>query len=244
MNRNRSIGRRRAQMSRSGNVGIGGYIYNDRNGMMNRTGFQASYAYHIMMNETQLSFGISVTAFQLRLDESEMNLYDPFDPLLDGSRNSLFVPDFNLGVYFHGRNYYVGLSSAQILQSALKFGNDSYKDFRMDRHFYLLGGYGFFIQDDVLIEPSILLQTTFKAGIQVDLNTKFYYKDTYWLGLSYRTSGSLIGMGGIRVDRYYFGYAFDYTFSSIRKHSFGSHEFMASVRFGDSARRFRWLNRF
>jgi type IX secretion system PorP/SprF family membrane protein len=244
ISRGRNVRRRSTAMSRSGNVGVGGYIYNDRNGMVNRTGFQGTYAYHIWMDQSQLSFGVSLTAFQLRVDESDMILYDPNDPLLDGTKNALFVPDFNLGVYYHGRNFYAGLSSAQMLQSALKFGNDGYKDFKMDRHYYLMGGYGFFLQNDVIIEPSFLFQTTFKTAYQLDLNTKVYYKEDYWVGLSYRTSGSLIGMGGVKVDRYYFGYAFDYTFSAIRKHSFGSHEFMASVKFGDSARRYRWLNRY
>jgi hypothetical protein len=32
---------------RSGNVGVGGYIYNDRSGLIDRTGMQLSYAYHI-----------------------------------------------------------------------------------------------------------------------------------------------------------------------------------------------------
>jgi hypothetical protein len=51
-------------------------------------------------------------------------------------------------------------------------------------------------------------------------------------------------MGGISVDKYHFGYAFDYTLKSIRKHTFGSHEFMFAVKFGDNARRYRWLKRF
>ena len=244
ISRGRNVRRKRTAMSRSGNVGIGGYIYNDRNGMINRTGFQGTYAYHIWMGQSQLSFGVSLTAFQLRVDESELLLYDDNDPLLNGTKNAMFVPDFNLGVYYHSKNFYVGLSSAQMLQSALKFGNDGYKDFRMDRHYYLMSGYGIYLENDVIIEPSLLFQSTFKSGYQLDLNTKVYYKEDYWVGLSYRTSGSLIGMGGVKVDRYYFGYAFDYTFSSIRKHSFGSHEFMASVKFGDSARRYRWLNRY
>jgi len=28
------------------------------------------------------------------------------------------------------------------------------------------------------------------------------------------------------------------------KHSYGSHEFMVAIKFGDNARRYRWLNRY
>jgi hypothetical protein len=48
--------------------------------------------------------------------------------------------------------------------------------------------------------------------------------------------------GGLKYDRYYFAYAFDYSFGTIRKSNFGSHEFTVVVRIGDSARRYKWLN--
>jgi hypothetical protein len=51
-------------------------------------------------------------------------------------------------------------------------------------------------------------------------------------------------MGGVKVDKFYFGYAFDFTFSSIMAHSYGTHEIMIAMKLGDSARRFRWLQRF
>ena len=244
INRGRTVRRRPTSRSRTGNVGLGGYIFNDRNGVIDRTGLQGSYSYHVWMNRSQLSFGVSLTAFQLRLDERNAVLYNDNDPLLDGSKNSLFIPDVNIGAYFSNPSYYIGISSAQLMQSALKFGNDGYKNFRMLRHYYLMAGYGIFLEKGITIEPSILAQTTADSQIQVDLNTRVYYRDDYWGGVSYRTSGAVIMMGGVKVDRYYFGYAFDYTLNSIRKHSFGSHEFMASVKFGDTARRYRWLNRY
>ncbi len=244
ISRGRSVRHRPTQMSRSGNVGVGGYIFNDRNGIIDRTGFQGTYAYHIMMDRDQLSFGISLTGYQLKLDDRNILLNEVDDPLLMNNRNALFVPDVNLGIYYSSPDYYLGFSTAQLLQSALKFGNDGFRDYKMLRHFYLMGGYGFFLDNNVTVEPSILVQATFESKVQVDLNTRIYFRDDYWGGISYRTSGALIMMGGVKVDRFYFGYAFDYSMSSIRKHSFGSHEFMVSVKFGDTARRYRWLNRY
>lgn len=244
ISRGRSVRNRPTHMSRSGNVGLGGYIYNDRNGIIDRTGLQGTYTYHIWMDRNQLSFGISLTAFQMKLDDRNAVLYNIDDPLLNNSRKALFVPDVNLGVYFSNPSYYVGASTAQLLQSALKFGNDGYREFRMLRHYYFMAGYGFFLDNGITIEPSLMLQATMESKPQVDINARVYYRDDYWGGISYRTSGALIMMGGVKVDRFYFGYAFDYSMSSIRKHSFGSHEFMASVKFGDTARRYRWLNRY
>jgi len=39
--------------TKGGKVGLGGYIFNDNNGIMHRTGFQLAYAYHISMGRTE-----------------------------------------------------------------------------------------------------------------------------------------------------------------------------------------------
>jgi hypothetical protein len=51
-------------------------------------------------------------------------------------------------------------------------------------------------------------------------------------------------MLGFRYDRFIFAYAFDFTLTDIRKQSFGTHELTLAVRFGESARRYRWLNQY
>jgi hypothetical protein len=99
----------------------------------------------------------------------------------------------------------------------------------------------------VIMEPSILLKISEMWTPQMDLTAKFYFYENYWGGLSYRTgaeAGAIIIMGGLRVDKFYFGYSFDYTLSSIMRHSFGSHEFMLAMKLGDSARRYKWLIRY
>jgi hypothetical protein len=76
----------------------------------------------------------------------------------------------------------------------------------------------------------------------MDLTTRVYYKDDYWAGLSYRTSDALILLLGLKYDRFYFAYAFDMALTDIRKQSFGSHELTLAVKFGESARRYKWIN--
>ena len=46
----------------------------------------------------------------------------------------------------------------------------------------------------------------------------------------------------VPFDRYFVGYGFDYNFTPLMSHTYGTHEFMAAVKFGDTARRYRWLN--
>jgi type IX secretion system PorP/SprF family membrane protein len=188
-----------------------------------------------------------------------MKLLDEDDQLLLNTEKSAFIPDANFGVYYTDQHLYAGISAMQLFQTPVKLGAD--KDgpgFKMIRHYFVMAGYRFELNRDLLMEPSFLFKTTEKFIAQIDLNVKMYFKENYWAGLAFRTGGSysiveesmngkgscMIFMGGVRFDRYYFGYAFDYTFNAIGARSLGSHEIMAAVKFGDNARRYRWLNRY
>ncbi|GAI71448.1 unnamed protein product, partial [marine sediment metagenome] len=118
------VKRRSFKPSTKGRVGVGGYIFNDRNGLVNRTGIQLTYAYHIWLKETQLSFGLSGSAFQFRVNDEELTFFDQREPLLSGGlRKVIYVPDANFGMYLLHNKYSAGFSVAQLFQSAIKFGN-------------------------------------------------------------------------------------------------------------------------
>jgi len=243
--KSKSVKRKTFKPSTGGRVGVGGYVFDDRNGLVSRTGFQLTYAYHIWLDETQLSFGLSGTAFQFRINDEELTFFDQSEPLLSGDlRKTIFVPDANFGVYLLNSGYHVGFSVAQLFQSYLKVGTAGLSDYRMLRHYYLSAGYIFPLQNEFTLEPSILIKTTEELLYQIDFSAKLQYKNDYWIGLSYRTAGAVVLLAGVRRNKFYFGYAFDYTLSSIMKHSIGSHEFMMAVKFGDNARRYRWLDRY
>jgi len=257
--RHKSVRHRRRSMSKGGKVGLGGYIFNDVNGIFSRLGFQGTYAYHLSMHRSQLSFGTSLTGFQYKIDKSQVILNDnEQDQFFLNYQSSAFILDANLGAYYSDRNLYAGLSIQNLFQSFIKFNNDPGSEFKLDRQYLLTAGYRFDVVDFVFLEPSFLFKMSETAITQTDLNLKLYYKEDYWGGISYRTGSgntvsssslngkgsSLIFMVGARVDKFFFGYSFDYTFSSISKHTFGSHEITLAYKFGDNARRYRWLNRY
>jgi type IX secretion system PorP/SprF family membrane protein len=230
--------------SRAGRVGVGGYVFNDRNGLTSRTGIQLTYAYHILIEEGQLSFGLSGTIWQFRINKDEARILDPNDDFFNAMDNRMFIPDANIGVYYSNQRMYAGLSADQLFQSSLKFGGVGFDKYKLYRHFYLMGGYNFEVSRDVILEPSVLMKTTQQGAFQVDITAKAFFYEDYWAGLSFRTGSALIIMGGVRVDKFYFGYAFDISFNSMMHHSYGSHEIIIAMKFGDNARRYKWLNRF
>ena len=232
--------------SRAGRVGLGASVFSDKNGIIERTGTQFTYAYHIFMRNTQLSFGLTGVAYQFKLNTESLYFRDP-DRLGSGLESPFYVPDANFGIHLLHYNYYAGFSVNQLFQSYIKLGNNGYQSYRLFRHYYFMGGYRFVTRYDYEIEPSFLIKTNEHldtTGLQVDLSCKVFYKEDYWFGLSLRTSKDVILFGGVRVNQLYFGYSFDYGLNNLTRLSYGSHEITVALKLGDSARRFRWLRRY
>ncbi|MCK4746939.1 MAG: type IX secretion system membrane protein PorP/SprF [Bacteroidales bacterium] len=245
ISRNKSVKRRKKSPFRGGNVGLGGHVFNHRNGAVDRTGVRVTYAYHLELDESQLSFGLSMLGYQYRVDKDRVELEFPDDDYLWlGLQQSVFIPDADAGVYYMAKDYWAGFSVDQLFESALKFGDTGYDQLVMERNYYLMGGYDFLINKEMILSPSAHLKFAENGKVQADINGKFYYKQSYWGGITYRTGHSLIVMAGVSVDRLVFGYAFDIGLNSIMKNSFGTHEFTFIAKLGDMSRRHRWLNRY
>jgi len=234
--------------TRGGRVGVGGYLFSDNNGIMHRTGLQVAYAYHLPLeNDQQLSFGLSLSAYQYFVDISGAVMPDDVnDELLNNYDRVIYIPDANFGISYMTSRYYAGFSMTNLFRGALMIGNGGENGNSQLGHYFLTGGMRFYPAADWMIEPSVMLKSSdmvFKS-MQLDLTGRVYYKEDYWLGLSYRTTDALVLLAGLKVDRFYLGYAFDFTFSEIRSYTYGSHELTILARFGDNPRRYRWINRY
>lgn len=235
--------------TKGGKVGIGGYIFNDNNGIMRRTGILMAYSYHISMGRTggipnDLSFGLALKAYQYNVNVNGAILDNPDDALLNSYDRTKYIPDFNFGASFTTSKYYAGFAMTNILRGSLVFADTSKTKDHQVGGFYLTGGYKFPISPDWIIEPSAFIKASdmFLSSIQLDLTARAYYKENYWAGLSYRTGDAVILLFGLKYDRIYFAYAYDFTLTDIRRQSYGSHELSVAVKFGESARRYRWIN--
>jgi len=237
------IRKKNLKPSKMGRVGLGALVFDDRNGLISRTGFQITYAYHIPFRESQLSLGISAEGYQFKLNHEDVVLADPDDPDYLIYDPAVFIPDANFGVYYLAKDYSLGFSVYHMFQSSLKMGKTGENDYQMLRHYFMTGGYTLDLRNDFLLQGYLLLRTTntFRS-FQSDISVTAFYKNSYWFGLSYRTANTIIIKAGLKIEQLNFGYAFDYNINSIRKYTYGSHEFTAAVKFGGNARRYRWLN--
>jgi type IX secretion system PorP/SprF family membrane protein len=229
-----------------GKVGFGAYIFSDKNGLVQRTGFQAAYSYHMWLaSSTQLSFGLAFTGYYYKIDEKQINFEDPNEPWLNNNlRRGVFVPDMTFGAYLLNAKYSLGFSADQLSEAAAKIGGPGYKNLSMSRQYYLFGSYDFSEGTNTIIQPAFLLKMSEQFKPQADIGATYIYNSGFWAGLAYRTSGALIANIGVKYQNMFFGYAYDYTMQEIQSITYGTHEITLAVKFGDNSRRYRWLDRY
>jgi type IX secretion system PorP/SprF family membrane protein len=245
-----SVRKKLVRPTKGGNVGLGGYVFSDHNGIMRRTGFQLIYAYHIPMKQiggfpSDLALGLAFTGYQFAINTDHL-IFDPDDPFLNNYDKSVFIPDFNFGASFTTAKYYAGFAMTNLLRGSLMFADTTAINRNELGHFFLTGGYKFELAPDWTLEPSAFLKSSdmFSRSFQADITARVYFRNDYWAGLSWRTNDALIILAGFKYDRFHFGYAVDIALTDIRRQSFGTHEITLAVKFGESARRYRWINSF
>lgn len=229
-----------------GKVGLGGYVFSDKNGLIQRTGFQVSYAYHMwLQHSTQLSFGLGFTGYYYKIDEKQISFEDPNEPWLNNNlRRGVFVPDVTFGVYLLNPRYGFGFSADQLSEAAAKIGGPAYKDLTVNRQYYLFGSYDISPAINTIIQPSFLLKMSEQLKPQLDIGATYIFNQGFWAGLAYRTSGALIANICVKYQNMFFGYAYDYTLQEIQTITYGTHELTVALKFGDNSRRYRWLDRY
>jgi type IX secretion system PorP/SprF family membrane protein len=101
---------------------------------------------------------------------------------------------------------------------------------RMDDHYYVTAGYRFAMGEDWALEPSLLLKYVDPVPPKLDINATVRYRNTVWMGLSYRTNDAWCAMVGLWLkESFQFGYSYDIITSNLRNYSTGSHEVMLAI---------------
>lgn len=176
--------------------GVGGILFNDRNGYHSQRGMKLTYAHHLMFSRdeidlNQLSFGLSANFLQSQLDETTFLQSGDYDPVVSG----IIVQD---ATYFNvdfGMSYnYLDFYAHATVQNAAETKRKIYTDSESGnlRRFLLSAGYVFGDKEKILWEPSVMFQLVDKTKEEsIDVNLKAYKALEFgkvWAVLSYRKS--------------------------------------------------------
>ena len=234
------------------NVGIGAYLYNDRNGFSYRQGGQATFAYHIPLSENsgyfmkdrsidrQLSFGISAKVNHYNFSPDLFSGPNPNNDevINNGGEDKGFYFNANFGIYFLWDNLFLGASGTNLIPTKMTtFGNGEPVP---PWTAFGFAGYDIDMEYNMTLEPSVMFKMNGDNNRQLDVNMKFMQtlpenEDfSYWLQACYRhglDSGnaqalSIAPMGGIRYKGFHLAYAYTLGLTSLNRHHYGSHEVM------------------
>lgn len=195
---------------------FGGHIYNDNSAHLNNIRLQAASAYQLTINETAnlaIGLGFNFQRLQLKEDRGGVGLNTPqtvIDPVAEQYKNSVWNFFLTPGIYYNNGKFYGGISSMQILQNDIQINEVTANTEVSSRHWMLMAGYNYQINDEWHINPSLLFRTEKAAPINFDLNAAITYSDLVWLNIGYRSSNMLMLGIGVNIDKMFRGgYNFD-----------------------------------
>ena len=213
-------------------VAMGLSINAEKIGVTRNTNIMSYYAYRIKMGKNSvLSFGIQAGVALYSVDYSALNPYQTDDPELQNNINNKPLPNFGVGAYYSGKNYYAGFAIPNILQNSYTKNTANITDIssKQVRTYYLSGGYVFTLSHVVKLEPQALVRYAGNADyhlpVNADMNLSVFFYDRFMIGATYRTDKSIEGVAYVQLtSNVYVGYSYDYTLSQLQGYNKGTHE--------------------
>jgi len=247
--------------------GIGGIVFNDKNGYHSQTGAYLTYAHHLMFSRNpidlnMLSFGLSAGIIQYKLDETSF-LADGFDPIISGIEQSATNFNIDFGFSYHFINFYAHATVKNVLKNdGINFNEQGLSYNNLRTYLFSVGNVFESLNREWSYEPSVMFmyRDETKEAL-IDGNIKLYKEmdfGTVWGGISYRRSldGAefLNGNGvssqklqyftplvGVNYNNYVFAYTYSYQANSVVFNNGGFHQLTFGINFGCKKEKYECL---
>ena len=216
-------------------MGVGLIVSNDHIGVTDQTDIYGNYSYHLPLGKGKLAFGIKAGVSRYYSKYDQLTYWDQGDQVFSSNIKTKWLPKFGFGTYYYAEKWYAGLSIPTLVayDKDHDFSLDVDKSSDIRRHYFLTGGYVFELNKLFKLKPSVLFKYTPAAPLQADINLNLLYNDQFWFGVSYRTLDAVTVLIEYQTNyRFRVGYAYDFTTSTIRNYSSGSHEILIGYDFG------------
>lgn len=209
-------------------IEVGGSIIHDEIGdVVSETNVFLDFAYIVKINETnKISFGVKAGATFFNTNFDGFIYSDPMpDPAFANNISEVF-PNIGVGAFYYGENYYLGLSSPNLLKTKHLENESGIVATGVEEiHYFFTGGYVFDLNENLKFKPAFMIKSAVGAPTSFDITSNFLYNNRFELGVGYRWDDSVSGLFNIRVSpAVRVGYAYDYTLSNLGKFNSGSHE--------------------
>jgi len=189
----------------------------------------ADFAYVLELNQNhRISLGLKAgaTFFNTNFNGFQLESGDnTTDHAFEKNINSVF-PNIGTGIFYFTDNYYLGLSTPNLLSTKHIEERDGVSRFGSENvHIFFTGGYVFQVNQNLKFKPSFMAKAVKGAPAVFDASANFLIYDRLELGASYRLDDAVSGLFNIKVTPgLRVGYAYDYTLSNLGEFNSGTHE--------------------
>ncbi len=219
-------------------VGLGFLFMNDNIGVSNETSFIGNYAYRIDLGYGKLAFGLGFGIIFTSTAWNELAVQDTDDEQLTDNFSTGVMPNFSTGIFYSTKKYFIGLSVPLFLSHVYDYKADKYtirNDFT-EYNYFCNAGYIFDLDPDIKFSPSLLVRYHRANSTQIDISSQIILKDRIWLGVSYRSKNTLVGMFQCQINNQLrIAYSYEFTIGKIGQYNNGSHEIMLNYVFNYAA---------
>ena len=212
------------------NIGIGLNFLNDKVGPINQTSVAVDYSYSIKVNKkARLNIGMKAMMNYIQADLINLKLDEANDNNFAFNYYKV-TPNIGLGLYYHTDKGYVGISTPKLIETKISKNNADIT--KLNRHYYIIAGYVFELNNKWKLKPAFLTKLTQNAPISLDLSLEAYYGNKLSLGVMNRVKDAFGVLVGYRIsDQLKVGMSFDQTISRLHNFNKGTYELFLSYDF-------------
>lgn len=233
-----------------GGLGIGSYIYNDKNGNQGELGLQQAFSYEVFLKKEKyknlsLTFGLALSFNQHSVDERDLIDDGDYDPIISGGIASDWGYNAATGFLIKYNSYSLGFSITNLLPQNNPLFDAIEEPPLPKTYHYHFATYFKHPDRDIFWEPSIMFRESGKENNRFDINLKGSIPsptNTYlwiWGALNYRRSvdynlGKSLGLGttvGVIYKKLSMGLEYQVGLTSARSEYGNAMQLVVGYRF-------------
>jgi type IX secretion system PorP/SprF family membrane protein len=198
-------------------------LLNESIGSGHRMAVSPALGYRMPVGKGKVTGGLSANINHYTPGYQNLLLYNQNDEVF-ALRESMWVVTLGVGLYYSTNKFYAGFAVPEIVPATAP---DPEKNIfrRHLRQYVFHTGKVFSINHDVLLKPNILISVPEQGVAYTDFNMNVLFRETLWLGASYRTSNLLAGLVQVQLSsQWRFGYSWDMPLKKNQLYGSDSHE--------------------
>ncbi len=215
-------------------LGSGISMYNDKMGVFNRSAVNYAQAYHLILPQFTVAFGLQGSVQQFSANFTDIYNAHNASGINEISNDQAFsttvsklVVNLGGGLYAYNDHFWFGASMPNMLKTKWDYDMRSGSAAYSVVHSFISAGGVIDVGPVFQIRPSAMMKIATDAPKSLEFSCSGYAYNKFGFGLSYRLGEAMIYIAELQLnDSFKVAYAFDQTLSKFNVYNNGSHEIM------------------